>query len=336
MISYFLFGFGIGLIVISLIAKKEFAKTLLSGAAIGVANIVPGVSGATIAVVFNIYDKFLQMLEFNPKQWKREWKFNVSLLLGMILGIAVFSKVVAFLFERFPIQTNYVFTGIVLGSIPLLWKYAVKENELQKDSDSDLNSQSEENVLNQKKSIKLPSVSSFVSFAIGLFIMLLIAFLDDGSISEGNSILPEINAKLILTLGFGGILASVAMIIPGISGSFLMLVLGIYTTIISSISTLLNFDSEFFHAFWILVPFGIGVLIGLLGGTRLIGILLKKVPNQTYSAILGLIIGSVAVIFPGFKTLVESPLLTTVYVLCTAAGFCIAYFGAKMNSNSEK
>lgn len=316
-----------------------YLKTLVIGLIVGIANVIPGVSGSTIAVAFNVYDKFMQALSLDIKKWKQNWKWNIALILGMILGIVVFSKLVTFLFEHFPIQTEYVFTGIVLGSIPLLYNYVAKTPGISNSQNDDQNENSTKNINSQEKNTKYSflSASVIISFLIGLALMIAFIILDKKTQNQSENVLgtlPEINLKLIILVFVGGILAAIAMIIPGISGSFLMTILGIYPIIIcaisSIVSSLIPFDSElFFKSCAIIIPMGIGVLIGLLGGARIVTKLLNKFPKQTYSAIFGLVIGSVAVIFPGFSTLTTSALLTLVYVLCTIAGFCISYFGAK-------
>ena len=89
---------------------------------LGVANVIPGVSGGTMAVVFNIYDRLISVITLNVKKIVSEWKFILPLVAGIVLGVILFSKVITFLFQNYPVQTNWFFIGIILGSIPMILK----------------------------------------------------------------------------------------------------------------------------------------------------------------------------------------------------------------------
>lgn len=289
----------------------ELIKLFFIGGVIGIANVIPGVSGGTIAVVFNIYDKFVDAITLNVKKLIANWKFVVPLLLGMASGILVFSKVITILYEKFPAQTNYVFTGIILGSIPMLYRYTVKSYNPNKETR------------------KIPSVSSIISILVGLALMLGFSYLQEKYGLEAGvaGSLPTLTLPLFLKLFGGGILGAVAMIIPGISGSFLMLILGIYPIIIAGVAAIVV-PSTFVKALIVLLPNGCGILIGLLCGAKLISYLIKNVPNQTYAVILGLILGSLVVIFPGFSPL-KNFLSVIISIVCVAAGFALAFFSSR-------
>ena len=99
----------------------EIIRILCIGIVVGMANVIPGVSGGTLAVVFNIYDQFINAITFNLKAiWKNK-KFVFPILGGMALGVLIFSKMISFLYTHFPFQTNCFFTGLIIGSIPLLF-----------------------------------------------------------------------------------------------------------------------------------------------------------------------------------------------------------------------
>ena len=97
-----------------------------------------------------------------------------------------------------------------------------------------------------------------------------------------------------------GVIASSTMIIPGISGSFVMLLLGVYGTLIASVANLFPFTAATLDAVLVLLPFGIGVVIGLVYCSKLIKFLLAKFPVPTYAAIFGFVLGSIGCVFPGF------------------------------------
>lgn len=284
----------------------QFIKLIFVGLVIGIANVIPGVSGGTMAVVFNIYDRFIDVLTLNVKKLLANWKFILPLLLGAAVGILFFSKVITLLFTKYPDQTNFFFTGLILGSIPMLYGFIIKKEK------------------------KIPSVSTIICTIAGLALILLFSYFQEKQGSAASTLmgtLPQITVSLVLRLFFGGVLSAIAMIIPGISGSFLMLMLGIYPIVIAAIASILN-TSTFVSALLILLPCGIGIILGLLFGAKAIRALLKHFPEQTYGVILGLIIGSVFLMFPGFSSF-SSVLKTIVSILCTVAGFCVVFFSSK-------
>ena len=286
---------------------QEAIRLFFVGIILGVANIIPGVSGGTLAVVFNIYDRIIGLISLNIKKIFSEWKFILPIGLGMVSGIIGFSKVITFLFENYPMQTNLFFVGIIAGSIPLV---------LRK-----INSSIQET---QVKKNKKPYVSTVISFLVALAIMIVMAFFKD--ISGSSIIYTELSVKLFFTLMISGAVGAVAMIIPGISGSFLMLALGTYATIIGSLS---DFNIP------LMIPTAIGILLGLLCGAYLVRTLMEKVPAQTYGSILGLVVGSIFTVFPFvlfascLQNLTGSIITLITGILSCAVGFIIAWFSAR-------
>lgn len=274
----------------------DFIRLIVIGVILGVANVIPGVSGGTLAVVFNIYDRLINVITLNVKKILSEWKFILPLVVGMGLGIILFSKAITFLFENYPVQTNWVFIGIILGSIPMIAKRLMAAS---KASSSDAR--------------KIP-VSAIVCGVLALAVMAIMTY---ANVAEsGAPIQTELTPLLAVKLFIGLACATIAMIIPGISGSFLMLVVGVYSTVIAAIS---DFNIP------LLIPAVIGGVVGLLGGAKLVRFLMEKVPAQTYGAIMGLVLGSILVIFPGFggfATLVTS-------LLAAAVGFVVSFFAGR-------
>ena len=274
--------------------SMEYAKLFLKGIVVGVANVIPGVSGGTMAVVCNVYDKIIDLISFNIKKILGSWKFWLPLVLGMGFGIIAFSKIITLLLGRFPVPTTYFFEGLVAGSIPLILR-KMKSTKFEKPS-------------------KLPIEVLCVLAGLGLMVLMIVC--KDDSAKETARSLSEVDFRTILLTFVAGLAAAVAMIIPGISGSFLLLALGMYGTVIAAVSGM---------NFVILVPFGIGVVAGLFLGAALVRLLMEKAPVYTYCAILGLVIGSLLTIFPGFGTV--SVMVAS--VLTFAAGFAAAYFSSK-------
>lgn len=259
-------------------------KLVLIGIVIGIGNVIPGVSGGTLAVVFNIYDRLIGVITLKIGKILREWRFVLPLLAGVAIGILLFSRLIAFLFGCFPVPSKFFFIGIILGSIPLIFGRA------------------------KKPGAAFMPRSGAVCAGIAFAAMLVMAFL-----KADNSVdFSRITAFGVILLFAAGAAAAVAMIIPGISGSFILLAAGVYFTVIGAVSQLTEPAGAFIRGaisaaealaalhrpFLILLPFGAGVIAGLLAGAALVRLLLEKAPFQTYGAILGLIAGSAAVIFP--------------------------------------
>lgn len=294
------------------------------GIFIGMANIIPGVSGGTIAVVFNIYDKFVNAININLKELKKNWKFLVPLLAGMALGILIFSKLIQILYNHFPIQTNYFFTGLIIGSVPMLFNYMIgKENKTKEQKET-------------KFSVKT-IISCIIGIILGVSLIILFSILEKkfgGEVSK-DFVLPDWTFPLAIKIFVAGIIGAVAMIVPGISGSLLMLIMGVYPIIITAIPTLVLNPTLFFKALFLLLPNGIGVLLGLLLGAKLISWLLKRFKTITYAVILGLLIGSAIILCP-IDSVITSFSQKIACICCIVFGYAMAYISSKVTSPSEE
>lgn len=293
--------------------------TLIIGCFIGMANIIPGVSGGTIAVIFNIYDKFVNAISLNLKKLKQNWKFIVPLVAGMGLGVVLFSKLIQILYDKFPIQTDYAFTGLIVGSVPMLYKYMT---EMTRPDGT------------QRNKVKV-TVLSIVGVIMGIALIVLFDFLQ-AKYGAGNNMefgLPPFTVPLAVKIFLAGIVGAVAMIIPGISGSLLMLIMGVYPIVVSAIPAFLH-PETFFHALILLLPNGIGVLTGLVLGAKLISFLLKKCQTITYAVILGLLIGSAFMLCPygeGFTSVIKG----ISSVICFILGILMAFFSSKFTGEEK-
>lgn len=287
----------------------EILRTFLAGLAIGIANIIPGVSGGTLAVVFNIYNKFVNAITLNFKKLWKNKKFVIPLIIGLAAGVLIFSKLITKLYDNFPLQTSYFFLGLIVGSIPLVFKFSFKKKN------------------GEKKFSAAKIVSLVICFLIGLGILIYLGHLEGIiTVPEAAEVLPSFTPALAIRMFIAGIVGAIAMIIPGISGSLLFLILGVYTIIMKSISSILE-PGMLMNSILLLAPCAVGIIVGLLGGAKLISILLKKIPNQTYAIILGLICGSAVAVFPGFHF--ASTLHTAICFICFVAGVVIAFISTK-------
>lgn len=274
-----------------------YILNFFKGACVGVANIIPGVSGGTIAVIVGIYEKLIFIFSSimadlrDFKKLKEDLKFVIPIGTGAISGIFLFSKLIKYLLEYQKIPVLYCFIGLILGSVPLLFKKA------------------NNNGFNKKY---------IISFIITIGFMILLCYLnftakDDSKIEEF-----EMSIISMLKIIFYGFLGAGTMIIPGISGSMVMMILGVYTAIISAVSSL-NLK--------VLISFAIGMIIGVIVVSKIINKLLQKFYGYTFYAILGFVIGSIIFVFPGFSfTFTHMIGVITLFI-----GFFISYSISKIS-----
>lgn len=258
-------------------------KNFLIGIVIGISNVIPGVSGGTMAVVFGVYDKLISSVINFFKDWKKNIIFLGSLGVGAVAGILLFAKLIKFCLDTYPQQTNFFFIGLIIGTTPLMYKKSTKT-----------------------KVNKLNILWAIIAFAIAF----LMGFLKDPNIK--GSLITTLSMTNSIKIFFGGFIAAAAMILPGISGSFMLLLLGLYDSIITAVT---SFNIP------VLFVLGIGILLGFLTMTKIIDILFKKYPQTAYFIILGLIIGSVYTIFPGISASIGTIISLFTFII----GFAIAY-----------
>ena len=238
-------------------------KNLLKGMVIGIANIIPGVSGGTMAVSMGIYDKLTHLFS----EFKENLKFVVPIGIGVVIALAGLPFVITPAFEHFPLQTNALFIGLIVGGLPAVWK-KVKGNSVR--------------------------ISHILPF---LFFFLLVVGMAALGETEGKAADLSLSVMSVVKLFLVGIIASATMVIPGVSGSMVLLVLGYYNPIVATIKefveALLSFDMpEILRCCGILIPAGIGIVVGIFAIAKLIEILFEKFPLQAYWAIIGLIAAS--------------------------------------------
>lgn len=263
----------------------ENIKNFIFGIILGIANVIPGVSGGTMAVILNVYDKIL--LALSREKLKQNITFLGVLGVGVLIGIFTFSKAITYLFENYYMATNFCFIGLVIGSLPMLYKKA-KFNGVQK--------------------------KNWIPFAFALFFMAALAIIklmpgaSDGVFSVNQlTMLPKLGWLFI-----SAFISTIGMILPGISGSFIMLLLGVYTLTLKAIST---FDLI------ILIPVGLGVLTGGVAGVKLVKTLLRDHPQALYFTIMGLMIGSIFLIFPGFELSFQGAMASLGLLICASASY---------------
>lgn len=251
--------------------KKEYSMNLINdiiyGILIGIANIIPGVSGGAIAMSMGIYDDILYAITHVFSNFKKSIQILFPYILGALFGIISLSFIMEYLFSHFPFPTYLCFIGLILGGIPNIKEHAKIE-----------------------KFTLYPILICMLSFSIIITLQLL-------NINENTIVTLNLTFFQIIKLFFIGIISSSAMIVPGVSGSMILMMLGYYTPLLRHINyitkAIFTFNaSSFIPSFLVLLPFGIGIILGIFIIAKIVEILLKYFPTYTYSAILGIILAS--------------------------------------------
>lgn len=248
----------------------DFFKDVLKGVVIGVANAIPGVSGGTMMVSMGIYDDLIYCITHLFKQLKKSVLTLLPYFIGMAVGIVGLAFAIEYLFENFPLQTSMAFIGLILGGVPMLLKKVKKEK------------------------IGVPHVLAFVILFVAIIAMQLFG-------KSGEDVKLVIGVVPLIKLFFVGVIASATMVIPGVSGSMMLMIMGYYNPILNAIT---EFVKGVATGNWnnvltvsaSLIPFGIGVVIGIFAIAKLIEFLLARWEGITYCAILGLVASSPVVI----------------------------------------
>jgi len=243
---------------------KEILILFLKGLIIGTGQIIPGVSGGMLAITFGLYEKGINAISNFWKNLKENIKFLLPLGLGILFSILMTSKIIKYFLATYYLPTMLLFIGLIIGGVP--------------------------SILTK---IKKPYKKN--NFIILILIFLLVTFL---SLFKGNNnvIINDFSIFTNLSLFFVGIIYAATMVIPGVSGTAIMMLIGYYNLVLTIISNLtnINYISSNFN---LILPIGIGFIFGLLIITKLMDYLLKKHEIITYYGIIGLVLSSIFVMF---------------------------------------
>ena len=231
-------------------------KKLLQGMVVGIANIIPGVSGGTMMVAMGLYDKLIHAITQ-----------LIPIFIGAGAAIVILSRLFEFLLENYPIPTNFAFCGLIAGSLPFIFN-KVKGHSV--------------------------STGKIIAFLIFFGIVILMALMGDTNGKAADVSFGIVNAIKLFGVG---VVAAATMVVPGVSGSMMLMLLGYYDTILKTINHLMDavvaFDMNGILAqCGVLIPFGIGVVIGIFLIAKLIEFIFSKAEIHAYYAIIGLIIAS--------------------------------------------
>lgn len=267
-------------------------SNLWRGFAMGTSDLVPGISGGTIALLLGIYNDFIRSISgiFSKRFWE-SLKFLIPIVLGMLIAIGSLSKLINFLLNTHPIPTLFFFVGLILGIIPYLLKTSRFKQTF--------------------------TAKHYMLVVLGIVVIVVITLLNNGNKHAGETLI--FSTSLFIKYFIAGVCASSAMLLPGISGSFMLLVFGAYGTIMYAISEFLSFN---FNAVPILLTVGLGIIAGFLLSSKAIQYFLNYHTSLTYALIIGFVVGSLYAVFPGLPT---SIFMCLISVLTLIIGFFISY-----------
>ena len=288
----------------------QWILDVLRGAVMGVSNIIPGVSGGTMAVSMGIYDRVIFAVNNLFKQFRKSFRELLPILIGVLIGLFAFAALIGTLLgtkaaeipmTRLP--TNFAFIGLILGGLPAIYKRV------------------------DMKSAKVPGIILFLVF------LVLVVALPLLNPPEARTVDHSVGTILLMVLL--GAIASSTMVIPGISGSMIMMLLGYYNTVINAMNDLRGGD---WSSLVILLPYVIGLLVGIVFIAKLMNFLLKKYAALTFCAIFGLVIGSpVALLMQNrecFQLANAGNWIAS--IVCLVIGFAIAWFMSRLDGKQSQ
>lgn len=259
-------------------------KNLYRGMAMGVIDVVPGISSSTIAILLGIYDRLIAALSgLFSKEWKKHLRFLIPLGIGIAFAIFTFSHVMNWLLVNYNRPTFYFFIGLIIGVLPFLFYESEAKTKFR-----------------------------FHHYALLLIGLLLVNLIPISA--TGGTIIEERTITIYIMLFIAGIVASAAMILPGISGSFVLVVIGMYHTVIRAVSEL---------EISVIMVVGTGIAVGMFTMSKIINFLFTKYRTSTYAFMIGIVAGSSAVIFrqAGMATSIREWILCIIIFI---AGLIIA------------
>ena len=245
----------------------QFLKDMCKGAVIGIANIIPGVSGGTMAVSMGIYDRLIHCITHLFKELKKSIRFLIPIILGAGVALVACSFGLEYHFASYPVPTNLLFIGLILGGLPAVIK-KVKGSK-----------------------VKAGHLLAFI-----LFFALVTGLAALGE-TEGNAADLSFGFLNVIKLFGVGVIASATMVVPGVSGSMILLLIGYYNPVLEAITdffrALTTLDGQgILQGLGILVPFGLGVVFGIFAIAKISEIIFAKFPLYAFWAIIGLIVAS--------------------------------------------
>lgn len=275
-------------------------KMILQGMIVGIANIIPGVSGGTMMVAMGLYDKLIHSITHLKSEFKSSMKLLLPIFFGAALAIVILSRLFEFLLQNYPIPTNFAFCGLIVGSLPFILKKVKGSNPVKS--------------------------SNWIPLLIFFAIVVGMAVIGEDS---GSAQRLQVDLLQFLVLLFVGIIAAATMVIPGVSGSMMLMLLGYYETILSyvnqTVDAITSFDiPAFINCCMVMIPFGVGVVFGIFAIAKLIEWILMRWEISAYYAIIGLITASPVAILLKTDWSQSSIMMIVIGLITFIAGWFVA------------
>lgn len=275
----------------------DYVVNMFRGFCMALADSVPGVSGGTIAFILGFYDKFIKSLNdlvFGKKAEKKvALRFLLKLGIGWVIGFVLAALVLTKLFDSHIYVVSSVFLGFIIFSIPL--------------------------IMMQEKETMKGKYGNVIFTVIGIAIVALITYFNPVGGNEGGVDVGDLSIGTAIYVFLVAMVAISAMVLPGVSGSTLLLIFGLYIPIMKAIKSFLHLEMQYLPA---LIIFGLGIVSGIVLVIRLIKMALAKFRSQTIYLIMGLMLGSLYAIVMGPTTL-ETPVEPLSWASFSVAGFIV-------------
>lgn len=280
----------------------SFLLDVLRGVAIGVAFIIPGFSGGSVAAILGVYEKLVGAIADFFKHFKSSFFILLPIVLGMLLGVAALILPIQWGLKHYPMPTVTLFVGLALGGLPSV------TDKMRGEPPSK------------------PTWKHLLACVLPLAAAALLCFLPLGKEVD----LFHLNFGGYLLLVLIGIVGSAALVVPGISGSMLLLIFGYYNPVVRLITENLLHGQQVGICILVLACLAVGLVIGFFGISVLMKFLLKKFPRGTYFAIFGFIIGSVPAVYASVlretgRILFSNPWYWVVAAAMLLVGFALSF-----------
>ena len=288
--------------------SKFDIHSIIGGLFVGIANIIPGVSGGTMLVIFGLFDKLTYSVSDVFKKGtttrKKSILFILKILISCLIGIVLFAKILGFTLTNYEGETILCFMGLILFSVPYVYKDELKGKKFNK-----------------------------LFFLIGFAFIIGLQYLkSQGFVS--NSTESTLNFVHILIMFALGIIGGITMVFPGVSGSMVMLVLGKYELIRGYIDKLTSFDTTSIIS---LCALGVGALLGIVASAKLTSLLLQNHRSKTVSLILGFIVASALILPFNIETEIKFTTMKTCSLLIwfTLGGMIVYYINRLKSKKND-
>jgi len=294
----------------------KVVKSFVQGTVFGITGIVPAVSGGTIAIILGFYNEVIEAINHFKEDRPRYLRFLLPLVFGIIAGLVLFSSVIHYLLTNYSFPTMMFFIGLIAGTIPSIYT-----------------------------KIKTPDrffgLKEIIIILAPIIVLLIISGIRPVSAVNPVEVISNIDILYILFLFFAGIITGAALVIPGVSGSYIQLLFGIYplvTYTLSSFRFIFTGRSLLVDCAKVLAPLTAGMIIGGFLMVKLIGRLLTNHFKTTYLVIFGLLLGSIYTLFkePIVFQSGMSAQIVIIGIIILLPGFFISFYSGKKNMEEGK